>query len=706
VSYLSIKSKLLVMLLGVSAVSILIVAWLSYSSGNAALTEGVFAHLTSVRASKGYQIESYFEDVRSQVETLGEDHMIAEAMDRFRTAYAELSETPISAASDESLRSHYRMEFVPRLAANVEGTPIAESYVPVTPAARYLQYHYLADNPNPVGEKQALDDPGDDSSYSRVHARYQPTFRKLIEKFRYYDLFLIDAETGDVVYSVSKETDFATNLTTGPYRRSALAQALRSVQGNRDKGFVTVVDFAPYRPSFAAPAAFIATPIYQGSELVGVLALQLAVDRINAIMTGGRHWREDGLGESGETYLVGPDLLMRSESRFLVEDPEGYAAVLRATGTRDAEVAKILRMGSPILQQRVDTEAAREALVGKSGTRVVDDYRGVPVLSSYAPLSIPGLDWAILSEIDLAEARAPAEAFTRRILVTTGGILIGVTLLVMVLSAFFVRPVNRLISGIRAVGSGRTDILVESRSDDEFGELARSFNEMVVSVRTQSDLADERNRENENLLESILPPGIAKRIKAGEEAIADDCESATVLFSDLYGFTKLSREMKARDSVALLNDLVSAFDEAAEALGVEKIKTIGDGYMAVCGVSTPRLDHARRMVDFALEQLRIVHEFERGHGFGLDVCIGVHSGPLVAGVVGRRKFLYDVWGDTVNRASRLRGVAEPGEIRVSEEVEEKLKDLYAFEPVQGGAEGNVTWRLRRGAQASAKVENA
>jgi class 3 adenylate cyclase len=680
-SRLSIKSKLLVMLIGVSAVCVLVVAWVGYRSGDAALTKAVFAHLTSVRASKAHQIEAYFRNVRGQVETLGEDHMIAEAMQLFGDGYDELSNAPIPDAWNESVGSYYRGEFLPRLAENLDGKPVAESYLPAAPAARHLQYHYVASNPNPVGKKHLLEDAGEGSTYSRVHAEYQPIFRKLVEKFHYYDLFLVDAETGDIVYSVFKETDFASNLATGPYRRSALAQAVRSVQENPDKGFVSIADFAPYRPSYAAPAAFVATPIYEQERLVGILGLQLAVDRIDGIMTGGRRWAQDGLGESGETYLVGRDLLMRSVSRFLVEDADGYAAALRARGVRDAEVEKVLRIGTSILQQKVDTEAVREALVGGSGTRVVD--------------SVPGLDWVILSEMDLAEARAPAQAFARRTLITAGAIMIGVTLVVMALSAYFVRPVTRLISGIRAVGSGRTDIIVDSHSDDEFGELARSFNEMVDSVRTQRELAEDRNRENENLLASILPPEIAKRIKAGEETIADDCESATVLFSDLHGFSELSRASKARDSVALLNDIVSAFDEAAEEEGVEKIKTIGDGYMAACGVSTPRLDHARRMVDFALAMLRIVSEIERERGLGIGLGIGVHSGPLVAGIVGRRKFLYDVWGDTVNRASRLRGAAEPGEIRVSQEIYEKLKDLYLFEPLPGEAGKAETWRLRR-----------
>ena len=677
---LGIKSKILIMLLGVSLGSIVIIAYLAFRSGNQALTEGVFDHLTSVRAAKACQIESYLEGIESQVRVLGQDHMVASAALRFREAFAALADQEIPGEWDEALDAYYRDEFLPRLQENVEGSPVFEAYRPTHPATRFLQHHYIAGNPNPVGEKAQLADAGDGSAYSRVHAEYHEIFRSLVDEFGYYDMFLVDPDSGVIVYSVFKETDFATSLRDGPYSNTNLAALVQKVRETPDPGFVRVIDFARYRPSYSGPAAFIATPVYQGPRLVGILAFQLPVDKINRIMTGNRGWQEDGLGATGETYLVGSDHRMRSISRFLIEDPDGYAQALRASGVPDSTVLRILRRKTSILEQEVRNEAANEAIQGASGTRIVDDYRGVPVLSSYAPLALPDVSWVILSEIDQAEAYAAITGFERRLVVSAVILMFVVTLLAMLLASSFVRPIRALSEGARRVSEGETGFRIASSSRDEFGELADSFNQMVAGVDAQNARIEETNRENEALLAQILPKRVVKRLRAGEEPIADAHDSVTVLFSDLVGFTKLARSVLPKQSVAMLNDLVSSFDEAAAQHGVEKIKTIGDGYMAAAGLAGSRLDHAKRTLDLSCDMLGIVRRFNNEHGLALELRIGVNSGPVVAGIIGRDKILYDLWGDTVNRANRMKTDAAPGEVLVTLAVAEAVKGLYEFEP--------------------------
>jgi class 3 adenylate cyclase len=351
-------------------------------------------------------------------------------------------------------------------------------------------------------------------------------------------------------------------------------------------------------------------------------------------------------------------------------------------------VRRSLALGTSILQQTVRTEAVTQALEGKSGTRLIRDYRGVPVLSSFAPLRLRDLDWALLAEIDLDEAYAPIHRLMREMVLSTALILLAVTVVVMLLASSFVRPVHELIARARRVGSGDFEVKIESSSEDEFGELAASFGKVLDGMRNEARRAAAVNRENEDLLQSILPAPVARRLKAGEQHIADTHPSVTVLFSDLEGFTALTRTLPAREAVGLLDSLVSAFDEAAERHGVEKIKTIGDGYMAACGLATPRLDHARRAVEFALEIGRIVERTSRERGHDLSLRVGLASGPVVAGIIGRQKFLYDVWGETVNRASRARNAADRGELCIAPEIHDKLHDLYAFEPLAAdGAPG-------------------
>jgi hypothetical protein len=222
-------------------------------------------------------------------------------------------------------------------------------------------------------------------------------------------MFLINPK-GQVVYTVFKETDFASDLQTGPYRDSNLAGLIRQVIASKEKGFTNLADFAAYAPSYGAPASFIAAPIFSGSQLVGVLAFQMPVDEINNVMTGNQSWQKDGLGSTGQTFLVGSDSLMRSASRFHLNDPNAYLAELRSLGTKEDAIARLRQYGTTILQQPVTSPAVARALAGGTGTMRVVDYRDTAVLSSYAPLQIKGLDWVILSQMDLREAYEPIYA--------------------------------------------------------------------------------------------------------------------------------------------------------------------------------------------------------------------------------------------------------------------------------------------------------
>jgi class 3 adenylate cyclase len=265
------------------------------------------------------------------------------------------------------------------------------------------------------------------------------------------------------------------------------------------------------------------------------------------------------------------------------------------------------------------------------------------------------------------------------------------------LAHLFVKPINKLIASARRVAGGELETIATQDSGDEFGELAKSFNDMVSSLRTQTNLVEQKNQENEQLLLSIFPTAIAKRLKQGDKDIAEDISNVAVLFSDLTGFSKLSSTLTAYEIVAILNDLVAAFDEAADRYGMEKIKTIGDSYLAVCGLSIPYLDHDKRAIDFAMEMLSIIQRFNHERSFELNIRIAINSGDVVAGIVGRNKFIYDVWGDTINTARDLRIACPPGSILVTKEVHQRLQDLYQFEPVPdleiSGKPQVAAWRL-------------
>jgi adenylate cyclase len=194
-------------------------------------------------------------------------------------------------------------------------------------------------------------------------------------------------------------------------------------------------------------------------------------------------------------------------------------------------------------------------------------------------------------------------------------------------------------------------------------------------------VADRARAEADALLGNILPEAIAERLKDNPgERIADNVTDASILFSDLVGFTELAQELGAARTVDLLDEIVTEFDRLAASHGVEKIKTIGDGYMAVCGVSREQPDHLSRLARMALRLPDLVELLSTKHGVNLKIRVGLAGGPVMAGVIGADKFSYDVWGETVNLASRLESHGLPGEIQVSETVMRALEGRFVFEP--------------------------
>jgi class 3 adenylate cyclase len=185
--------------------------------------------------------------------------------------------------------------------------------------------------------------------------------------------------------------------------------------------------------------------------------------------------------------------------------------------------------------------------------------------------------------------------------------------------------------------------------------------------------------ETERLLHNVLPVSIADRLMSGEERIADDHDSVTVVFADVAGFTPLARSAEASEVIAILNAVFTAFDDLADRHGLEKIKTIGDAYMAVAGAPEPRPDHAAAAADMALDMLAGIGPLAEKLGRPLELRIGLHTGPVAAGVIGRRKFAYDLWGDAVNVASRLETNGVPGRIHCSAALAEELASRYLFE---------------------------
>jgi methyl-accepting chemotaxis protein len=368
-----------------------------------------------------------------------------------------------------------------------------------------LQYLYIASNPSPLGSKNDLDAASaDPSPYTQAHAALHPFMRRAIGQFGFYDFFLVDND-GDVVYTFFKEADFATNLMSGPYAKTKLGDAYRAAREASDLSFVYLSDFAPYLPSYQDQAAFISTPIVRGNEKVGVLVAQIPIDQINRIMSLGGRWRESGLGASGETYLVGPDKLARSVSRFVQEDLSGFAQVLAQVGIAKNTVDQVLAKKTNIGLVALDTRGVRDAIGGQSGVGIYPDYRNVPVLGAYAPIDILGLRWGILAEIDGAEAFAPVAQLRNTIFTVGAGTLLLLGLIGWLisrrLSASINRPLGEFQGVVQKIAGGDGAARVRSGAPDEIGDLARAFDNLLDERVANLERAA---KENEQLNNSVI----------------------------------------------------------------------------------------------------------------------------------------------------------------------------------------------------------
>ncbi|MBY7870785.1 methyl-accepting chemotaxis protein [Vibrio fluvialis] len=330
---------------------------------------------------------------------------------------------PVRPDDSEALRNYYRNEFVRRYhdINTIDSISADNLFGKVSDRAKTLQNQYIALNPNPLGSKDKLVSGEQGGEYDALHQTYHPYF----------------------------------------------------------------TDFKPYTPSYEAQAAFVSAPIRDNGETVGVLIMQMPLDVINGIMTHSQNWKKSGLGESGETYLVGSDKLMRSNSRFVLEDKAGYLALMKELGTDSATLAKMDALSTSIGLQSVNSDAVARGLAGETGFELIRDYRNIPVLSAYMPLNLHGLQWVLLSEIDESEAMAFLTTLKLHIknsvlFMLLPAILIGLGIGWM-MSRSILAPLNHMLQAVKQLGSGSGDLRyrLEEKGNDEVTELSRSFNAFI-----------------------------------------------------------------------------------------------------------------------------------------------------------------------------------------------------------------------------------
>lgn len=679
-SRFSIQSKLVLMMVLCTIIAATVVGVIAFQAGRISLRTQTFNRLTEVRESQSRALQSEFKDFANSLVLYAHGAIADPAMQAFTAGFDQLADATINPAQQQSIADYYTNSFMKGIQHYSNVKPDLTAVLPATNAQKYLQAIYTAQRKSD-DVAVMIDDAHDGSAWSAANARYQDFFRQICQRFDFQDVLLLDTR-GNVVYTAYKDVDLGTNILTGPYHTSLLRDAYEKALASNSHDYVGMTDFEIYQPAEGQPTAWMVAPVSAGGRTDGVMALQFPIAKINTLMTFERQWAASGMGTTGETYLAGPDDLMRSDSRLILEDPASYRRDVVSAGTPPDIADLAIRNGMTTLIQPVGGEATRAAQRGESGTTIGTDYLGQEALQAYAPVQITGsgLHWVIVAKLDTAEAFAKEAKFAKIMVISTAAIIFIVCLAAMFAAQVFVRPIRRLEAGAQKISGGNYDVAIPVESRDEIGDLTQAFNEMTRNLGIKEDLLNEQRRENDRLLSLLMPERVVERYRQGEEIIAQDHQDVSVIFADIVGLDRLQAELTSEESLAIINELARQIDAAAEELGVEPVRTMRNGYLASCGLNAPRLDNVRRIVDFALETQRIIGRFNAETGRHLGLRAGIDAGRVSSGLVGRSSIVYDMWGAAVNLAYRVQTGSQQEGIYVTQRVYETIGDIAAFTP--------------------------
>ncbi len=472
----SLKKQISLKFLAVGLVPLAVISIVALWLLSNVASNQVASKLSALTASKVTSVEAYADTIINQVLTVSGDPNTAdnlitisrafndvfdEAFEQNDTETYDYDEDIYLEAMRQELLQFYTSDFLPQYQSlnNNEGINVEALVEQLSPSGVILQHEFLFKNPSPLGEKHQLFKSELDSNYDVNHQRLHGSLKPFLESFGYYDIFLVD-NRGNIVYSVYKEIDYGTNLNTGAFKDSGIAEAFRAANQTMSKDEYVIIDYAQYSPSYEAPASFISSPVFKYGTQVGVLIFQMPLDTISTVMSD-----RTGLGETGEAYLVGQDNLMRSNS-FKASDVYSVDNAFR-TNTK------------------AQSEAIQLGLSGEEGVIESQNYLQEKVLSGFTPVKFGNLNWAMLAEMETSEAYA---AVTRLVLV----ILLICAIAIAGIIYFALHVANAIIIPIKGMQTAMADIAqntdfterVNVDRKDEIGATATSLNELLESLET------------------------------------------------------------------------------------------------------------------------------------------------------------------------------------------------------------------------------
>ena len=668
------RTEVAVVMAIVSIVSILVVGVYNVVTARNFLNDTVERQLVSIGEGRMERLERGVDALGDITVSVAQGKGVARALDDLTSEYRAL-DAPLSAAELDELNQAYTGFVAAVVPPGYEAPPISE-ILPDSERAQYLQYHYIVANPSE--DRSELDDAGDGSEYSAVHAAHHPMLRSIARSLGLGDMLLIDADTSTVVYSVDKNTEIGTSLVSGPYRNSALAEAVVERLQTAAADEAVIVDFEPYAPAGLTPTSFIAAAIRDEGRVTGALAVEVPSELLVNLTTAGQDWQGTGLGETGEVYIVGADRLMRTDSRLWLEDSADYLEQAAKAGYGSDVTDAVEAFDTTVLIQPVDTDAVAAALAGDTFVDTSTNYLDQRTLTVAGPLDIKGLQWVAVSEVTTAEANAPL----RRHLITLG-ILLVLLIPVVVALAFFIarrllRPIGPTVDAADRVRQGDLDVDLVIGSRDEFGDLAHRFNGVVATLRRQAADLKQAETETTELLEAVMPPRLVEQFQSGDRDIAEALSNATLVVISVAepDVVRASEREAIADHTVSVSSGIAAL---AEQYGLEPIGSSATEYIAVAGLSVED-DEAAKAVEFTVAARAWLDQASSDVGVVLETRFGLASGDVVTGVVGTERVAFNVWGNPRRRATTLAAVAGDREILVDPTVASHVGSEWAVDP--------------------------
>lgn len=671
------RRRLATTLVGVALVSVVLLATVIFIFARELIDGSVESQMTSIRDTRAQALEIGAERIQSRVSTLAADASVVDALIDLSAEFGALDEDITSDQVDE-LTALYDTEVLPpfvEAGADID----ASSLLPGSSAGRYLQHHYITENPDGFDQRDQLDDAGDGSGYSVAHAEHHPLLRALMENASMYDLLLVDGDSGDVVYSTKKRIDLGTNRLDGANADSGLGRVIDKLS-NVAVGESVISDTFFYAPTHGQPVFFLAAAVRSGSDVLGAVVTEIPVQGLTSIMTADQDWSLLGLGDTGESYIVGSDGTLRSDTRAWLEDPDDY---LRRffDETGDQQRADLIEtIGSPVLVQKVDNEAVISGLDGDEFIGSVKNYLGTKTLTASGPANVEGVNWAVVVEIDKSETGSALNSMLRSMLVVLAVLLPTIAIVGVLLSRILTKPADSLVLLAAEIAHGDLGATVEDLGRNELGDLGRQLEGVVRELESREQAIIDEEQHINDMLRALLPARLVDRVRRGEQAISDILDTATVVSITV---DDTSEAMTADQDLAL--EITERLNEEVEALmeqfGVERIQRSSGSQLYVTG-----LDHDdARVADaasFALAAKKKVAEISEEFGQALEIRAGMSAGDVATGVLGTSQPSFGAWGDPPGKAVTLGSLSRPGQLLADGSVVEALGPEWDVGPLE------------------------